>query len=217
MTTASMQRLFDTASFRLPGATAPVMQYEFFVVLDEFFKGSNAWRDDIDFAVPGQQPAGTVYYITPAGPAIIDKLMWVYQTPQQNQLRGPQTPATMATPGEIVLQSQPSSDTTYRATVSLTIADPTDRDGNTRFPLWVLHKYRNVLLDGLWGRMMSMPAKPFTNNQLSVYHLRKFNAGVAAARVEAQRNNDYRSQAWRFPAFAGGSQTKGRGGFFPPQ
>lgn len=217
MAAVGITRLMNTARVRLPGATDDAMQLELFTVMDDFFKGSNCWREDIDFQVIGGSPAGTVYQITPTGPALIDKLMWVYGTPQQNQIRGTVTNASMSIPGELVLATQPSADCVYRATVSLTVADPEQRDGFVRFPVWVLEKYRNVILDGLWGKMMSQPNKPFTSTQLSVYHLRRFNTGVAAARVEAQRNNNFRNQAWRFPKFAGGSQRHGRGGHFPPQ
>jgi hypothetical protein len=41
--------------------------------------------------------------------------------------------------------------------------------------------------------------------------MRKFNSKVASARVEVQRNNKYRAQAWVFPGFARGSQRGGTG------
>lgn len=217
MAHSDIERLMNTARVRLPGATDAPMQLELFTVMDDFFKGSNLWQEDIDFTVAGSAPAGTIYYLTPTGPCIIDKLMWCYAAPAENALRGSQITATMQTPGELILRTQPNTDEVYRATVALTVQDPTQRDGYVTFPKWVLDKYRTVILDGLLGKMMSQPAKPFTDKQLSVYHLRRFKAGISEARVEGQRNNVYRSQAWRFPSFAGGSQRKGGGGFFPPQ
>lgn len=207
----------NNARSALPGATQDVIQLALFAVMDEFFKGTNLWQEDIDFSVPGMQPAGTIYYLTPTGPCIIDKLMWCYGVPTDtNTLRGTRIFCAMSTPGEIVLKSQPSSDQLYRATVALTVDDPTQRDGYVAFPKWVLDKYRDVLLSGLLGRMLSQPQKPWTNNQLSVYHLRKWNSGVGLARVDGTRNNVFRSQAWSYPGFARSSQ-RGRGGYFPPQ
>ena len=55
------------------------------------------------------------------------------------------------------------------------------------------------VLSGLLGRMMSQPAKPYTNMQLSVYHMRRFRDGIARAKVEAMHQNVYRAQSWRFP------------------
>lgn len=200
-------RLMNAASVRLPGATEGALQLELFAVMDDFFKGSNCWREDIVVQVGASDPAGTVYQLVPTGPALIDKLMWVYQTSTQPDiLRGPQVAAAMAIPGELTLAVQPSSPISIVATVNLTVQDPTQRDGFVTFPLWVLQRYRDTILDGLLGRMMTQPNKPFSNTQMAIYHTRKFNSGVSHARVETSRNNTYRQQAWRFPGFAGGNQ-----------
>lgn len=201
-----------------PGATNDAIQLVLFSVMDKFFKDTNLWKEDIDFTVPGMEPANTVYQLTPTGPCLIDKLMWVYGVPAQDGVRGQRVYAYMSVPGELTLHAQPSSDEQYRATVALTVADPTQRDGYVLFPKWVLDKYRDTILNGLLGSLLSTPSKPWTNNQLSVYYLRKWTSGLGLARVEGQRNNVFRAQAWAYPAgFSRGSQTKGRGGFFPPQ
>ena len=212
MANADILRLVTNAQIRLPGATSNTVQQELFMVADEFFKESNAWREDIEFNVPSNDPTGTVYEVTPSGNVLIDKLMWMRNSDGGGRIFG-----QMSIPGEITLQGQPSSPATYIATVALTVTDPTQRDGYVSFPDWVLAKYRGVFLNGILGKMMSQPAKPYTNTQLSVYYIKLFNSGKSAARVEAQRANVFRAQAWRFPSFAGGSQRKGGGGFFPPQ
>lgn len=211
-------RLMDTARVRLPGATDAAIQLELFTVVDDFLKETNAWMEDIDVLVRGGLPNGTVIELTATGPALINKLMWVTLRPDaNNSFTGvPVGGYTMQTPGELLIHAMPSSDTWYRATVSKTVADPTQRDGYVTFPAWILQRHRDVILDGLLGKMMTQPNKPFTNQQTGVYHLRRFISGYSAARVEVQRNNAYRGQAWRFPGFAGGNQ-KGRFGRFQPQ
>ncbi len=211
-----VQRLMNNARIRLPGATDDAIQYALFAVMDDFFKGSNTWQEDIDVLVPGGDPAGTVYQLVSSVGCTIDKLMWVFQKATSTTFtRGPAVSAAMATPGELTLTQQPSSSITYTATVALTVQDPTTRDGYVQFPAWVLAKYRNVIHDGLVGSMMSQPSKPFSNTTLSVFHMRKFNSKVAAARVEMMRNNTYRQQAWRFPGFSSGSQ-RGNSGWGGP-
>lgn len=206
-TAPDIARLMNNVRSRLTGATDDVLQMELFNTMDDFFKGSNAWQQDIDFAVPGLDPAGTIYTITPDGPASIDKLLWVFSVPTDpNSVRGFSVGASMQIPGEVTLSLQPSSPITYRATVALTVQDPTTRAGYVTFPAWVLAKYRGPILDGLLGKMFSQPNKPYTNTQLSVFHMRKFNSKVASARVEVTRNNTYRQQAWVFPGFVRGSQ-----------
>lgn len=208
----AVARLMENARSRLPGATDTLIQYELFNVMDDFFKGSNTWQEDIDIQVPGLDPVGTIYELTPSGPSIIDKLMWVFSVPPTSTIgRGCQIGSAMSTPGELTLTLQPSSPVTYRATVALTVQDPTTRDGYVTFPAWVLAKYRAVILDGLLGKMMSQPQKPWSNTQLAVLHMRKFNTKVASARVEMTRNNKYRQQAWMFPGFASGSQRSSSG------
>lgn len=211
MANADVIRLVTNAQIRLPGATSSTVQQELFTVADEFFKESNAWREDIEFNVPGNDPQGTIYEVTSTGNTTIDKLMWMRNADGGGRIFG-----QMSIPGEITLATYPSSPAKYIATVALTVSDPTQRDGYVSFPGWVLAKYRGVFLNGILGKMMSQPAKPYTNTQLSVYYIKLFNSGKSAARVEAQRANVFRAQAWNFPSFGGRSQRR-IGSGFPPQ
>ena len=210
---ADIDRLMNNARTRLAGATDTVLQQELFSVMDEFFKKSNVWNEDIDIAIPGLDPANTPYELTPTGPALIDKLLWVFEVPSGTTIgRGAGVNASMSIPGQLTLALQPSSNITYRVTVALTVQDPTLRNGYVTFPAWVLAKYRDCILDGLLGGMMSQPGKPYTNTQLGVFHMRKFIQKTASARVEWTRNNTYRTQAWAFPGgFSRGSQRRSPG------
>jgi hypothetical protein len=212
MAAADIERFMRNATARLTGAVPEVLQLELFNVMDEFFRGSNVWNEDIDISIPGMDPANTEYEITATGPALIHNLLWVFEVPSSSSIgRGARIGAYMSVPGVITLASQPSSNAVYRVTVSLTVQDPTARNGYVTFPAWVLARYRDTILDGLLGKMMSQPSKPYTNTQLAIFHMRKFKAGYTAARVEWQRNNGYRRQAWAFPGFARGSQRGGSG------
>lgn len=218
MAAADIDRFMKTARVRIPGATDDALQLELFAVMDEFFKGSNVWQEDIDVAIAANGAAGTTYFLVPSSPSTIDKLLWVFQVPTDtNTLRGPQISAAMSVPGELTLELQPNQAVVYRATVALSVQDPVSRTNYVVFPSWVLAKYRNTILDGLLGRMYSQPAKPWTNNQLSVFHLRKFKVGTASARVDMTKNNVFKAQPWRFPSFASGGQRGNRSKWAPPQ
>lgn len=213
-----MTRLMNNARVRLTGATDDALQREMFMVVDEFCKNTNAWMEDIPIVIPGQDPAGTVYILAPQEPANITQLMWVFGASSDPlTARGPAVAAFMSVPGELTLGNQPSNEQSIVATVALTVQDPVNRDGYVVFPQWIAQKYGDALLDGLLGRMMTQANKPWTNNQMSVYHLRSFNSKKAQARVEVQRNNKYRAQAWTFPGFVGGSQKGRSSGWAPPQ
>lgn len=204
MAEPDIERLITNAQMRLPGALAGVMQQELFMVADEFFKTSKAWQEDILFPVLGTDVAGFVYEIVPIGPTLINDLYWIKNS------GGGDVKGFMQTPGEITLKNQPSQNDTYTAHVALTVVDPTRRDGYVFFPLWVLEKYRETFLDGLLGKMMSQPNKPYTNTQMSVYHLRRFESGKSAARNEVKRANLYGAQAWSYPRqFAVSQQRRG--------
>ncbi len=214
---ADVQRLINNAMNHAPGAVLSAMQLELYNVMTDFLQGSNVWNEDIVVNVPGQDPYGTVYLLAPQQPAQIDKLLWVFtQANDPKMMRGSAVGAAMQIPGELTLRNQPSSPETYIVTVALTVQSPTDRDGYVQFPAWILSKYGTTIQDGLIGRMMAQPNKPYTNLQLSVYHMRAFKSGISQARIEWTRNNTYRQQAWRFPAHTRGSQ-RGRSGWAPPQ
>jgi hypothetical protein len=208
MAAADITRLMNNARLRLSGATDILLQQELFNVMDDFFKKSNVWNEDIDVPILGMAAANTIYELAPASPAVIDKLLWVFEVPNSTTIgRGQAIAAAMSIPGELTLATQPSSDTTYRVSVALTVQDPTTREGFVQFPAWVLAKYRDTILNGLLGRMMTQQSKPWTNTQMSDFYMRKFVQETAAARVEWTRNNTYRAQAWCFPGgFSRGTQ-----------
>jgi hypothetical protein len=183
-------RLMDMARIRLPGARDNVIQLEFAATLDEFFQGTNVWLEEIEATVrPGQMKVE----LYPTGPAAIVRLISVADSD------GFQVRATMPIIGELHLRSPVSKPQIYRATVSLASEGTADRDGFPFVPRWVLGLYANDLMDGLLGRMMSQLAKPYTNERMAVFHMRKFNDAIARIRVEARHQNTFAAQRWRFP------------------
>jgi hypothetical protein len=187
---ADLARLMDNLRVRVPGAVDGALQLEFFAVMNEFFQDSNLWYEDIDFAVTS---GVTNYSITSTSVSTINRLMGVVNSAQQD------VRAYMAVPGEIQLAIQPSQDDTFTARVALTVTDPVTRDGYPEFPDWVLNKYNSGIQDGVLGRMFSQVAKPYSNERMSIFHMRRFEQAKAQAKVEAQHQNVYRGQNWKFP------------------
>jgi len=86
-------------------------------------------------------------------------------------------------------------------TFTVVVTKTTCRDA-TKFPPEVATTWYETIYDGIIGRMYSMPKKPWSNPQMSVYHLRRFRNGMAAAR-NAQRHNFTSAESnFRFPAWA---------------
>lgn len=191
MATADVNRLMDNLRISLPGAIDDALRMEVFNTLNDFFQGTNIWREDIEVEVAAGE---THYEILPSGPANIVRLIGVID---HNKL--PAKAVLDLITGELALAEAPSQSATYTAQVVLTVNDPLDREGYPVFPMWVLNLYQNDIISGVLGRMMSQPAKPYSNVQLAVAHSRAFNSAIATARMEANRRFTYRAQAWQFP------------------
>lgn len=199
MANADMNRLMDNARINLPGALDDAIQLELFSVLNEFFQESNIWYEDIAFDVTPtsstyiQDPDAFTYEINVENFGVANRLMFVMDS------SGVAVPASMPTPGYVILAYSPNSADTYTARVAKTITDPVTRDGYPQFPDWILNKYGNDILDGVLGRMMAQVAKPYSSPQMAAMRLRSFKQSINKARTEAMHGNTYRGQNWRFP------------------
>jgi hypothetical protein len=183
-------RLMNNARVHLPGAIDTNLQLELFNTLSEFFESSNIWQEEVPFRV---NTTTVAYPIEQEAVATINRLLSVTNSD------GVPVAATMAIPGELILGALPNQLGAYTATISLTVNDPVQRDGYPEYPPWTLTKYGMGILDGLLARMMAQPAKPYTNAQMSIFHMRKFNGVVSQAKFEALHKNVNNGQAWRFP------------------
>lgn len=193
MASLDLTRLMNNVRLHVPGALDSAIQLELFNVLDDFFRQSNVWQEEISFRT---RSGTTDYSIEPESVSTIVRLIKLQNDDEID------VPATMEVPGELILRTAPSSSRTLTATVSLTIDDPVNRENYPEFPAWILDKYWLGFVSGVLGRMMSVPAKPYSNERLAIFHSRKFSGAMAAAKSEALHKNLHNGQTWRFPKFA---------------
>lgn len=186
----ALYRLTDDIRNRLPGVVDSMIQSELFAVADELFSRSNCWSAEIEFDVTSTSKE---YVIVPDVATRIVRLNSITD-PDGMTVRG-----YMSTPGNLVLWEYPAESETFTADVVLSVADPVTRDGDPVIPDWALVMYRETLLDGCLGRLMSQIAKPYSNERLAIYHMRRFRNGVAQAKAEKSHGNLYRGQRWSFP------------------
>ena len=97
------------------------------------------------------------------------------------------------------IADNPSAEEVWIATLALNITDPTDAEGFTAPPDWLIEKYQNYLANGVNMRMMLQPGKPYSSVPGSQYHGRMFNQGIGMARTEIRRMFTYGAQRWGFP------------------
>lgn len=190
-------RLLDNLRIRVPGATDDVLKLELFNVLNEFFQDSNCWFNDVEFTVTS---GVTEYTVTPAGVSSPVRLVGVVNSDLRPQR------AVFDLPSTITLQTAPVKAEKFTARIVLTVDDPVTTNATNpelaKLPVcpdWAINKYGVDIQDGVLGRMMSQIAKPYTNERMAIYHMRRFRGAVAQARVEAMHNNIYRGQNWSFP------------------
>lgn len=190
MSHTDTERLFANVRLHVPGALDDVLRLEYFNVLSEFFTASNCWHECIPFKT---RPNQRKYDIAPTSIGQIERLVGVAD---ENEIA---FAALYAGEGSLVLRWPPDTVKRMSAEVMLNVADPVDREDMPGIPGWVLPRYHIELADGLIGRLLGQPVKPYSNERLSIYHLRRFRNGCARARVEANTMNLYGGQRWRFP------------------
>jgi hypothetical protein len=187
------ERLIKNVRMNLTGSLDSVILFELFNVLDQFFRDTSIWQEPSTFSVVANDPAGTVYYVEPESVSSIVRLINVMDS------QGFRQNAAMQLPGEVTLFTPPGQDDTYTANVALSVVDPTNANGYPEFPAWILEKYGTGILDGVLGRMMAQPAKPYTNAPLAVAHLKLFRAATSIAATESSHRNVMSAQAWMYP------------------
>ncbi len=182
-------RILNLARNHLTGVVDSVMQYELFAVLDNFLQDTNAWTENVAFAVV---PTLKTYGVYPSDGTTIRLQALV-------DASGNTVGGVMSDLENIVLDTAPSTATVYTATLALTVLDPVATDGYPTMPDWIWIKYGMAFVDGLLGRMMAQPAKPYTSMQLALAHTRAFNSVRGTAMGEVQRGQRMGAQAWSFP------------------
>lgn len=197
MASLDLTRLMNNARVHLPGAIDANLQLELFNLFNDFFQDSNIWQEDITFQVKALDADDTTYFIEQESVSTINRLLCVMNSADQP------VAATMQVPGEILLGIKAGTDDTLTATVGLTVNDPVAASGANagfpEFPAWILNKYGTGLLEGLLGRMMAQPAKPWSNQQMAIFYMRKMAGTTSQAKIDALHKNVNNAQAWRFP------------------
>jgi hypothetical protein len=207
----------NDARIKLPGSSDRGLKQELWSVLFEFFQDSRSWKGEQYFAVT----AGVQKYaIAPEDGGQIIELFAVVDGNHmptaaflpdftEIHIRWPIQQTTIWPAGS---PPYPLSLTgPWKAWYLENVAEPTTQGDLPVAPAWVLRVYREHILDGLLGRMMSQKGKPYSDPQLAKYHLSRFRAGIAIARTAAMRQNTFGAQNWSYPR-NGAAMTTQRGG-----
>jgi hypothetical protein len=192
-------KLLGQAKVRLLGASEKQIRVQLFDVLDEFFDNSNCWTESIGITVI---PETLDYPLRPTGGRIVrlEAVLNQHNLPEQ---------AVMFDIGTVHFLYPFSQTQPMTAIVVKTVTDPL-ACFPPNIPDWILPKWGTVLLYGVVGNMMMVPAQSYTNPQMAQFFLGKFNDGISAAVVSAAKANTVGAQSWMFPqGFRSSSQRGG--------
>lgn len=181
-------KLLGQAKVSLMGASDIQLKVQLFDVLHYFFDNSNCWTELINFTVIPE----TLEYPLHVVEGRILRLQAVLD--QHNMVQQ----AVMPHIGTVrflypYTQAQPMT-----AIVVKTVTDPLCCYP-PNIPDWILPKHSLVLLHGLIGSMMMIPAQSYTNPQMAQFFLKKFNDGISGAFVASTKMNTVGAQTWMFP------------------
>lgn len=200
-----IDQLMASIRTKVPGASDAGIKVELFNVIKEFFDESCSWTEDITM---NSVVNSDTYTLVPTGGQIV-RLIGVTD---ENDLPLPAIGESVQVRDLIIKFRNPfASVQPFTAVVAKTVIPPTDKDDFPVVPDWLLPLWGLGLVDGVLGKLMSEPAKPYTSDSKARYHLSRFQDAVQKATVAMYRRHTLGTQAWRFPSFAKGSQRGGSG------
>ncbi len=197
-----LERLLNAMRVKLAGASDAGIKQELWTTLHEFCNETGVWWETLTFpTIVGQW----LYPLTPTEPGEIVRFAGCI-----NANRSP-VPASMPRVGVMHLEHKPTTVYTLYARVILVPQVGVSREGLPEIPDTILPLYAPAIEDGLLGRMMSQTNKPFTNERMALYHLRRFRAALTAVRSAVNHQNTFGVNAWVFPPAYSTRNQKGGG------
>lgn len=201
-----LDQLMAAVRVRLPGHSDAGIKVELYSALKEFFNESSSWTEAVTMS--SVEDVDT-YTVTPSGGQIV-RLAGV--TGED----GLPLPAVIDSIGvldaTVRFRNAFTAVQLFTAYVVKTVALPKDNEDFPVMPDWLLPLWGEGIQDGVLGRMMSQPAKSYTNLTQAKYHLAKFLDAIQIANVATVRRHTFGTQAWQFPSFARGNQRGHSGG-----
>tara|TARA_R110000851_G_scaffold265570_7_gene418093 strand:- start:3949 stop:4575 length:627 start_codon:yes stop_codon:yes gene_type:complete len=206
---------------RLPGAGVPILQQETIAMLREFFVQSGAWLVEAapvsikalqDTYYLDPQPDGDVLYIHRIAFPTGDRFKFLTVSQQQSFRGKVNAPSAIPisyhgyinAPGKFTLTPPVTTDMPKALIpyVVMTIKERCGEGQTTSVPSWMLRYWKDHWIDGLLGRLMSIPDKPYSNLMQAQYHMRRYRNGISQARDMGRRQFNNSETDFKFPGWA---------------
>jgi hypothetical protein len=181
-------KLLGQAKVGLMGASEAQLRIQLFDVLLDFFDSSCCWTEAINFTVI---PETLDYPLK----VVQGRILRLEAVLNQHNI---QEQAIMPDIGTVRFLYPYTQQQPMTAIVIKTVTDPLSCFP-PNIPDWILPKHGMVLLHGILGNMMMIPAQSYSNPQLAQFYLQKFNDGTTGAYVASMKANTIGTQSWMFP------------------
>lgn len=181
--------VMNQARVELTGVSDAGLKAKMYEAMEEFFRDTSSWREQIPFNVI---TTALAYTVVPAEGQII-------RLEKVTDPGGYFVPALMEDIPTVQLQNAPNQPVQYTATVTKNVCLPLTKDGYPIAPEWVLQKWHLAIKHGMIGMLKNENNKSYSDNKGAAYNLAKFRQMIANARSATLRANTAGAQAWRFP------------------
>jgi hypothetical protein len=185
---AGPARIYDNIQATMPAVTLPIIEMELWNTVEEFALRSTYFRDRVDWTMA---PDVRTYDFNPYGNNMIAfTILKVYGLSYWQAL----PPAVLQDDSYAITGQRNGNALLALKPISFNCLPPV---------LW--DRWFECMMDGVRGRLMSQPAKPYASPQMAEYHMKRFRVGLNLARAEAEQR--YSGQTtFRFPYFAQGKR-----------
>lgn len=200
-TNPSIDRLIANCRMKIPGALDGPMIMAIFNTVSKFCIQSNILTEEQDFRTRANKRDYTMECSQPD--LYYTKLLSVVRNDQETDQKllsnPPPVKAFMVDQETLRLYDTPQD--VIRLTAKFAMAPrPTDNFENLpNVPNWLWDTYHDVLIEGVMHDMMGQAAKPYSNERLSLFHGRRFQAAMSTAKVEAYNGQTLGGQHWSYP------------------
>lgn len=192
---ALQDRLMNDLRVRLPGATDAMIQREIWSLLNDFCREGLAWRENVEITLVEDV---STYDIAPVGTEVVLVYGVSHATMALN--------GAVYSFGKLLLTVEPTASdvlTPVFVDAALTPALTAGLDVESLIPADMWSEHHDTILNGVLGRLLAQPAKPYSNPALAAFYVKSYTIQRAVVRRKVRTGGVMAPQTWRFPIWAG--------------
>lgn len=203
-----MQRL----TVRFMSAPESLLRAELLDTIREFFKESNAWREQIGpYDIFANNDLIWLNPVDAYSEAVYVKRVWVQEEGKTPSFLQPltmrytegtvNTPTNYSLPDPYVIRLWPMPAVTMKSVlwVDAILCPLPDA---TRLPNIAMSHHFDAILYGAFARILAIPNKPWTDLMLSMRMSQIFRRDITRLRSQSDQGYTNADPGWKFPAFA---------------